>query len=86
MIRLLEKREVDPGIIRIIRELNSDNNTYIKTDKKLTAQISVARGMRQDNSLSSILFNLIMDEIIREVKTAGKEYRMEDKQIKVIRG
>lgn len=33
-------------------------------------------GIRQRDTLSPIIFNLVMDEIIKAVKTTGKGYRM----------
>jgi len=46
----------------------------------------VATGIRQGDSLSRILVNIIIDEIINEVKQAGREYgRMGEKEIQILR-
>ncbi|XP_057653539.1 uncharacterized protein LOC130892274 [Diorhabda carinulata] len=44
----------------------------------------VSTGIRQGDSLSPILFNIIMDEIIKEVKTAGRRYRMGKHEFKIV--
>jgi len=49
----------------------------------MTNKIPVAVGIRQGDSLSLILFN-IMDEIVEEVKIAGRGYSMEGNEIKIV--
>jgi len=85
VLRLLRNRKLNPYIVTIIKELNTDNSTCIKARNNLTKTISVSIGIKQEDSLSSILFNIIMDEIIiKEMKTADKEYRMGNKEIKIL--
>lgn len=45
-------------------------------DNRTSKIIPIADGINQRDSLSPILFNLVMDEIISEVKTAGKIYSL----------
>lgn len=84
VLNLLKKRKLGSNIyiIAIIEQLNTGNSTYIKTGNKMTNKIPVAVGIRQGDS--SILFNIIMDEIIEEVKTAGRGYSMERNEIKIV--
>ncbi|KAI4501058.1 hypothetical protein M0802_003861 [Mischocyttarus mexicanus] len=84
VIKILRQRKVDPNITTIIREINTNNACFIKVNGDLSKRIHVADGIRQGDSLSLILFNIIMDEIISEVMTAGKGYRMGDREIKLI--
>ena len=84
VVRLLKKKNVHPDLIKIIVELNTDNMTQIQIEGRKTRKIPMQTGIRQGDSLSPILFNLIMEEIISEVKTIGKGYRLGDKEIKII--
>lgn len=49
-----------------------------------TKKIPMASGITQSDSLSLILFNLIMDEIIKEVKTAREGVKLGRKGIKIV--
>ena len=46
--------------------------------------IPLTTGITQEDSLSPTLFNIIMDEIMTEVKRVERGYRMGDKEIKAI--
>lgn len=68
----------------IIKELNLDNSTLIKVGDRFIKKIPVSIGIRQGDSLSPALFDVIMDEIIKEVRAVGKGYRIGNKEIKII--
>lgn len=57
-------------------EPNTDTKTIIKVENDLTTAIPTITDIRQCASLGSILFNIIMDKIIKEVKKADKGYKM----------
>jgi len=54
---------------------STDNNQRIEAGNTLTEAVPITTSIRQADSLISILFNLIMDEIIRNVKDIGAECR-----------
>lgn len=55
---------------------------FIRVGDKLTEKIPVATGIK--HSLSPMLFNIIMNGIIKEVKQIGKGYRMGKGEIKIV--
>lgn len=71
VLQILRARRVKSVIRQIIKELNTNNTIRITTGNITTKKILITSGIRQDDSLSPILFNLIIDEIIKEVKTVG---------------
>jgi len=83
-IYLLKSRKLNSHIVKIISEWNSDNTTFIKIRNNFTKKMSISIGIKQGDILSSVLSNIIMDKIIKEVKGAGREYRIENKEIKII--
>ena len=70
ILKLLRSR----NIAHENREMNTNNSTFIRAENQLTKKIPIHTGIRQEDSLSPTLFNLVMDEIIKEVKTAEREW------------
>ena len=60
----LREREVPEHLVRMIRELNSGTTARIKSTHQLSKPITLTNGIRQGDSLSPMLFNLVMDKII----------------------
>ncbi|KAI4475403.1 hypothetical protein M0802_015162 [Mischocyttarus mexicanus] len=84
VLKILRQRNVDSNILAIIKELNNDNACYIKANGNLSKSVQVADGIRQGDSLSLILFNVIIDKIINWVKKPRRGYRMGNREIKLI--
>lgn len=72
----LRKRGIDEKHIKNIEELNRNNTTKIKIKNSLTEVVPINTGIRQGDSLSPILFNIIMDEIIKNVIDMQIGYNM----------
>lgn len=53
-------------------------------ENSLTKKIPISNGIRQGDSLSPMLFNVIMDEIIKETKSAGRGYKLGNAEIKIV--
>ena len=73
---ILQKRNVDGKIIAAVQSLNTGNTTSIKVDSEVSKKLKISSGIRQGDSLSPILFNTIMDEIIKDVKCTGRGYKL----------
>lgn len=61
--------------MKIIKNFNTDNHTFIKGAGKLSEKVPISTGIRQADSLSPALFNIKMEEIIT-VKKAGNLERL----------
>lgn len=67
----------------MVRDLNTDH-IQVRTNNNLTPQIKTMAGIRQGNSLSPLLFNLIMEQLIEAVKHTGLGYRVEQHQLNIM--
>jgi len=83
VIECLREREVPEQIVRVIKELNTDRIARIRSNNQTSRPIIIKNGVRQGDSLSPMLFNLIMEKIIANLpKELG--YRMGKVPINVI--
>ena len=83
VIDCLRDREVPEQIVRIIKELNTDMTARIKSNNQTSRCITIKNGFRQGDSLSPVLFNIIMDKIIANLsKELG--YKMGNDSIHII--
>lgn len=84
IIDILQEHRTPVNYINVIKELNKNNRTQIKTSQGLTEQGPILTGIRQGDCLSPFLFNLIMDRIIDDVKKVCGGYRMGLRSIKIL--
>lgn len=73
IIKMLIERKVPANIVKIIHTLNINNTKIIKAATNTTESIPTPGGIRQGDSLRSLLFNLLMDIIIKEVSSLNLE-------------
>jgi hypothetical protein len=79
----LSEREVPEEIVRIIKELNTDTIARIKSIDQTSRPTTITNCVKQGDSLSLMLFNLIMEKVITNLlKELG--YRMRNNPINII--
>lgn len=83
IINMLYNRGIPTNLVRTIRDVYSGSSIQVRMSGKLSEKIPVNSGIRQGDSLSPLLFNIMMDEIIRKVKT-GRGYRMGDQEFTIL--
>lgn len=71
-----------PHIIRTIESIHFANKIQAKINGELEP-ITVDSGIRQGKSLRLFLFNIVMDETIKQIRLC-KEYKMGNKEVKIV--
>jgi endonuclease/exonuclease/phosphatase family metal-dependent hydrolase len=84
VIDILIEQNVPSQVIKLVQELNTDSSTKIRVNGELSNTIATSAGIRQGDSLSPFLFNLIMDRIIEEVVSLKVGYRLGKESISVV--
>ncbi|GJQ68993.1 hypothetical protein Trydic_g6171 [Trypoxylus dichotomus] len=83
-MEILWEHKIPIPYINVIKEFNKSNKAKIKTPQGFTEQVPVPTRIRQGNSISPVLFNLIMDKIINSVEEVAGGYRMGQQSIKML--
>lgn len=60
----MDKKGIPGSIIKTISNLNTECKTVLTIAGKTTDNLNVTTGIRQSNSVSPLLFNLMTDEIV----------------------
>lgn len=68
VVAILQEKGIAPEIIRLIAEMNSGAKTRIRANNEYTDDIRISAGIRQGDSLSPALFNLVMNRIIESIR------------------
>lgn len=84
VLKTLRNNHVNENIITIIKELNTNTKTKINIRGNLTEEIPIMTGIRQSDSLSPSLFNLIMEQIIKSVRDTGIGYEVGNCRIPMV--
>jgi hypothetical protein len=79
VLSILENQSTPTGIINIIRDVYTNNYAMIKIESKLEGKIPVNQGIQQGDSLSPLLFSIVMKETIKDLKG-----RQGDKKVNIV--
>lgn len=69
----LQQRGIDQGLIGAIRSIYKNTRNYVRTGNLHSEEFITKEGLRQGGVLSPTLFNVIMDDAIKEVKDHVKK-------------
>ena len=83
IIHLLYDRQIPYNLIKTIGNIYTRNSAQAKVNNEYTEPIPTEKGIRQGDLLSPLLFNIVMDEIIKKMRKL-KGYRMGDREIKIL--
>lgn len=72
VLKALRRLGVSDHMIQYISETFKHATTEIKVGKTTTRKIKIARGVKQGEPLSPILFNAVMDELLCRLETLGR--------------
>eukprot|EP00759_Apiculatamorpha_spiralis_P005902 PhF_6_TR13451/c2_g3_i5/m.21534 len=70
LLKVMQWARLDPGVIAYITSLYDGATMELKLQAGLSAKIPVNRGVLQGDTLSPILFNLVMEVALRFVRHA----------------
>ena len=65
--KALQDQEVPDGYVALLKSLYSDQVGNVKTDR-LSKDFQIERGTKQGDPLSSLLFNCVLEDIMRKTK------------------
>jgi endonuclease/exonuclease/phosphatase family metal-dependent hydrolase len=63
----LEDQQVPIGYIRVLKDLYREQHARVKTDR-LSRSFQIQRGTKQGDPLSSLLFNAVLEKVMRRAK------------------
>ena len=84
ILNMLIETKTPSSITKIIHNLNNNNVTKVRAGDQFTENIPTPGGIRQGDSLSPFLFNLLMGKIINKVTSLNLGYKMGNKRIGMV--
>ena len=78
IMELLAIRNIPLQIIKLFISIYEHNKTHLSINNENLGEIEIQKGVKQGASTSPILFNLVIDELIRRLKTIGLGYQVDN--------
>ncbi|KAL5509939.1 hypothetical protein EMCRGX_G005389 [Ephydatia muelleri] len=77
MLFLMERRGLSGALLRVVEDIYSDATIAVRTGRdSYTPKIPQQRGVKQGCPLSPILFNIILEGLLRRLSTSQAGYRI----------
>ena len=76
IVDVLKNFDAPDYLVRIVCDMYARGSCAVRTSRGLTGHIPVERGVRQGCPMSGIIFDLVMEVLLRGVKTSTDGYRM----------
>ena len=83
VLKFFEDHGIPVVFIRLIQEIYRNNYTRIRIKRKLEGMIPVNQGIRQGDSLSPFVLNLVMNELIKDLKNV-QGYSMGNENVNIV--
>jgi len=71
MIETLKLMEIPSKLIKLIKMTMQNTRAVVETEHGRTEKFHINTGLRQGDALSTLLFNLVLESIIRKLDTRG---------------
>jgi len=68
LVETMKEFEIPMKLVRLVRMTLTNTNSKVKIQGKLSLSFETTIGLRQGDSLSTLLFNLCIEKIIRNVR------------------
>src|SRR3978361_1866842 len=78
------KREIGTKLLNNIMSLYKNTRNYVRTRNLQSAEFCTKEGLRQGGVLSPALFNLVMDDVIKEVEEKTKKLQVGYRKMTVV--
>lgn len=66
LFNILEENNLDPKTRRLIQETLTDTTSKVKFNGEISQPFPIKTGVRQGDGLSPLLFNIVLDKVIKE--------------------
>ena len=81
IVKALQRKCVPGDVIDLIRDMYSNSTTVISTPECKTRKIEINAGVKQGCPLSPLLFNLLMDELLCEIRATNLGVKVADEPV-----
>jgi len=65
------KYEISSKLIKLIVRTLQDTKANIKVNQNYTEKFEISTGVKQDDPLSTTLFNIVIDNILKQLELRG---------------